>query len=290
MLDVRKLRLLHELALRGTITNVARALSYSPSSVSQQLSQLEKETGVVLLQKAGRRVRLTPEAELLAQHAADLLDRLEQAESDLRSSGTTISGIVRIAVFQSAAHAIMPRALSILSAEDPELRVEVIEREPELGLFEVSARELDLVVAEQYPGYTRPHRADLDRLELCQDEIRLAAPTALRLTDARDAPWVMEPAGTASRQWAMQLCRAAGFEPDVRFETADLMAHIRLIRSGNAVGLLPDLVWAAEEPTVRLVGLPGSPHRTVFTAARRTASARPALVACRAALERALEV
>ncbi|HEY5905750.1 MAG TPA: LysR substrate-binding domain-containing protein, partial [Actinomycetota bacterium] len=100
-------------------------------------------------------------------------------------------------------------------------------------------------------------------------------------------PWVLEPEGTASREWAEQLCRDAGFEPDVRFETADLMAHIRLIRSGNAVGLLPDLVWAGETPSVTLVDLPGHPQREVFTSTRHAAAARPAVVACREALSRA---
>jgi DNA-binding transcriptional LysR family regulator len=98
----------------------------------------------------------------------------------------------------------------------------------------------------------------------------------------------MEPEGTASRQWATQLCRSAGFEPDVRFETADLIAHIRLIETGNAVGILPDLVWAGEKPTVRLLELPGSPLRTVFSAARRSSAARPGVLAVRDALARAV--
>ena len=86
---------------------------------------------------------------------------------------------------------------------------------------------------------------------------------------------MLEPEGTASREWAEQLCRQAGFEPDVRFETADLMAHIRLIRSGNAVGLLPDLVWAGEAPSVQLVPLPGDPEREVFSSTRQAAARHP---------------
>jgi DNA-binding transcriptional LysR family regulator len=97
----------------------------------------------------------------------------------------------------------------------------------------------------------------------------------------------MEPEGTAARTWAVQLCRSAGFEPDVRFETADLIAHIRLIRSGNAVGLLPDLVWAGDAPSVALTELPGSPRRTIFTSSRRSSVARPGVLACRDALARA---
>jgi DNA-binding transcriptional LysR family regulator len=326
MLDVRRLRLLVELSQRGTLAAVAEALSYSPSSVSQQLSQLEREAGVPLLVQVGRRVQLTPQAEVLVEHARAVLDRLEEAESDVARSLTTVGGTVRIAVFQSAAHAIVPQALSLLRAEHPDLRVEITEREPELALFDVAARDFDLVIAEQYPGHTRAHRDDLDRVHLAADTIRLALPpdagehlrveerpaqpdasrnpaarssgfetpaarapqpAASALAAASHLPWVLEPAGTASREWAEQLCREAGFEPDVRFETADLMAHIRLIRSGNAVGLLPDLVWAGEVPSVMLVDLPGHPQREVFSSTRLAAATRPAVVACRDALARA---
>jgi DNA-binding transcriptional LysR family regulator len=309
MLDVRRLRLLVELSQRGTLAAVAEALSYSPSSVSQQLSQLEREAGVPLLVQVGRRVQLTPQAEVLVEHARAVLDRLEEAESDVARSLTTVGGTVRIAVFQSAAHAIVPQALTLLRAEHPDLRVEVTEREPELALFDVAARDFDLVIAEQYPGHTRAHRDDLDRVHLAADVIRLALPpdatsggrvappqatrieatpdTPNPLPAASGLPWVLEPAGTASREWAEQLCREAGFEPDVRFETADLMAHIRLIRSGNAVGLLPDLVWAGEVPNVTLIDLPGHPQREVFSSTRLAAATRPAVVACRDALARA---
>jgi DNA-binding transcriptional LysR family regulator len=311
MLDLRRLRLLRELKIRGTLAGVAEALAYSPSAVSQQLALLEKEAGVELLQKVGRRVQLTAQAEILVEHTSHLLDRLEVAEAEVAASLTTVSGAVRVAVFQSAAHAVIPQALTILSDEFPDLRVEITEREPEEGLFEVSARDFDLVIAEQYPGHTRAHLPGLDRVNLATDALRLALPAASAggpvpparpgnlsatglgggirsLADTAGLPWVMEPAGTASRQWATQLCRSAGFEPDVRFETADLVAHIRLIQSGNAVGILPDLVWAGEQPAVRLLDLPDAPHRTVFTAARRSSAERPGVVAVRDALSRAV--
>jgi len=305
MLDVRRLRLLVELSRRGTLAAVAEALSYSPSSVSQQLNLLEREVGVPLLVQVGRRVQLTPQALVLVEHGQAVLDRLEEAEADVARSLTSVGGTVRIAVFQSAAHAVVPQALTLLRTEHPSLRVEITEREPELALFDVAARDFDLVVAEQYPGYTRPLHPELDRVPLARDAIRLAVPlaaagpgrgSAKRRPDATSAesalaaasarPWVLEPEGTASREWAEQLCRQAGFEPDVRFETADLMAHIRLIRSGNAVGLLPDLVWAGEAPSVQLLPLPGEPEREVFSSTRQAAARRPAVVAARDALAR----
>jgi DNA-binding transcriptional LysR family regulator len=94
----------------------------------------------------------------------------------------------------------------------------------------------------------------------------------------------MEPKGAASRHRAEQVCRSAGFEPDVRFETADLEAHVALIEGGNAVAILPGLMSVRRRPRVRVVDLPGAPRRTVFTATRAALVATPRVLACREAL------
>jgi DNA-binding transcriptional LysR family regulator len=291
VLDVRKLRLLRELALRGTLAEVATALNFSPSAVSQQLSALEKEAGVALLSKAGRRVQLTPQAEILVARTTELLDVLERTESDLAASLSTVTGTVRVAVFQSAALALLPEVLGTMRREHPEVRVEMVQAEPERALYETWTREFDVVVAEQYPSHAAAHHPDLDRRRLITDAIRLAVPpgpehaSVSTLRDAHELPWVMEPRGAASRHWGEQLCRRAGFEPDVRFSTADLQAQTRLVESGNAVALMPDLMWVRGDSPCRLVDLPSGPRRTVFTSIRGASAHRPAILALRAALE-----
>ncbi|MDQ0277704.1 DNA-binding transcriptional LysR family regulator [Arthrobacter silviterrae] len=303
MLDVKRLRLLRELQIRGTLADVALALQYSPSAVSQQLALLEKEAGVKLLRKVGRRVQLTAQAEILVAHTAEILETLERAEADMSASLTTVAGTVRLAVFQSAALALLPELLTAMSRTYPEVRIEMTQREPETALYETWARDFDLVVAEQYPGHAAPRHPELDRVVLTTDAIRLAVPSpgvsgsvsALRSTpildlgDTAGLPWVMEPRGAASRHWAEQACRQAGFEPDVRFETADLQAQVSLIESGHAVALLPDLMWTGRAPALTLLDLPGLPRRTVFTAARRASRRRPAILACRELLAQAAQ-
>lgn len=295
MLEIRRLRLLRELSIRGTIAEVSDALSYSPSSVSQQLSLLEKETGVQLLRKVGRRLQLTPQAEVLVAHTDELLDSMERAEADLASTQPEIAGTVRMAVFQTAVLSLIPSMLRQLRANYPHLRVEMVQHEPETALRETWARDFDLVVAEQYPGHAAPHYAELDRKILTHDAIRLALPAHIEampdefhlvssIEEAAPLPWVMEPRGAASRHWAEQACRLAGFEPDVRYETADLQAHVRLVESGNAVALLPGLVWSARHPEIRLVDLPGAPRRTIFTSMRHSSAQHPGLIAVRNAL------
>lgn len=286
MFELRRLRLLHELALRGTLAAVAQALSYSPSTISQQLAQLEKEAGVALLVPDGRRVRLTEHGRVLAAHAARALDLDEQARGELESLHPGLAP-VRVAVMQTAALAIVPTALGLLADRAPALRVELVEMAPELGLFELEARGVDLVIAEQYPGHTRPHVAGLERETLGTDPIRLAVASGdpvRSLADLRARPWVMEPAGTAAQLWAVQQCRAAGFEPDVRYELADLSAHARLVAAGRAVAVLPDLLWAGSPAPVSLVDLPGRPAREVFTAQRAASRERAGILEVRRAL------
>ncbi|MFT4231133.1 MAG: LysR substrate-binding domain-containing protein [Microbacterium sp.] len=297
MLDTRRLRVLVELSRRGTLTAVAEALSYSRAAVSQQLDALERETGTALIVPAGRGVQLTPQAEILVAHAVEILDQLEAAEVAVAQSVGTVAGTVRVAVFQSAMHSVLPQALTTLAAEHPGLRVEVAEHEPEHGLQAALAREVDLALAEQYPGRVRHPRLDLDHVPLASDAILLARPPGAErfddplaaLLSTRESAWVLEPAGTVTREWAEQLCRSAGFEPDVRYETADLMAHTRLIAHGNAIGLLPGLLWAGAAAPVDLVALPGSPRRELFSSARRSSADAPGVRAVRDALARSAE-
>lgn len=290
MFELRRLRLLHELALRGTIADVAAALAYSPSTVSQQLAQLEREAGVPLLEPDGRRVRLTTQGQLLAAHAARALELDEAAHAEL-SSSSQLEESVRIAVMPTAAEALVPPALTLLADRTPQLRVEMVQMAPEEGLFELQARSFDLVVAEQYAGHTRELRDGIDRTLLGSDPVRLAVPPSSSATDLanlRDSAWVMEPEGTAVRQWTVQQCRGAGFEPDVRFEATDLIAHARLVASGHAVAVLPDLAWTGDRASVRLVELPGSPVREIFAATRSSSRDSAAVAAVRDAMADAL--
>ena len=285
----RGLLLLHELRLRGTIAAVASALSYSSSTVSHQLAQLEREVGVKLLVPEGRGLRLTPEGEVVAQHAARMLAAQERLRGELDALAPDAAPL-RIAVLQTASRALVPQVLDALMEALPALRVEIVVTPPEHGLFEVEAGRFDIAMAEQYPGHTRPHREGLDRDLLGRDPIRLAAPPdsgVVSLADARGLAWIMEPEGTAARAWAVQQCRAAGFEPDIRHEATDLSAHVRLVAAGHAVSLLPGLALAGEDASARLVDLPGSPHREIFTATRVSAKATPGVRAAREALSAA---
>jgi DNA-binding transcriptional LysR family regulator len=291
VLDVHRLRLLSELARRGTLAEVARALSYSPSAVSQQLSQLEAETGVRLLERVGRGVRLTEQARILVGHADAVLERLDQAEAELASSLPEVTGTLRVASFQTVLLALVPAALTRLAELHPRLRVEITEREAGPAVAGLLAHDFDVVLGEEYPDSPAPPVPGVEEQDLLDDEVRLVLPTngplsrpPASLAELSGAPWVLDPADAAPGRWARRLLRGAGFEPDVRFDSPDLLLHVHLVETGHAVALLPDLLWTDRRADVRLCELPGHPTRRLFTGIRRGTAAHPAVRAFRAAL------
>jgi len=290
MLDIHRLRLLRELDRRGTLAAVARALSYSPSAISQQLTQLEAECGATLLEHVGRGVRLTEQARILVRHTEMILERLELAEADLAASMTEVTGTLRVASFQSVMLALVPSALSLLADRHPGLRVQITQRDADTAFAGLLARDFDVVLGEEYPGLPQPRTPGVDEEDLTYDEMRFAVPlrgpwhrdTLARLAGA---PFVFDPDGIAPGQWARTVCRSAGFEPDVRFSSGDLLLQVRLVETGHAVAFLPDLLWTGRAPdTVALHHLPGRPRRRLFTGVRSGAGGQPAVQAFREAL------
>jgi DNA-binding transcriptional LysR family regulator len=294
MLDIHRLRLLRELDRLGTLAAVARALSYSPSAISQQLTLLEAETGTTLLERVGRGVRLTEQARILVRHTEVILERLELAEADLARSMTEITGTLRVASFQSVMLALVPTALSALAARHPELRVQITQSEASEAFAGLVAHDFDLVLGEEYPGLPQPRLPGVDEEDLSYDEMRVAVPPSgpwsrTTLADLAGAPFVFDPADLTPGQWARNMCRTAGFEPDVRFASGDLLLQVRLVETGHAIAFLPDLLWTGRSPgPVRLHHLPGRPRRRLFTGVRGGAGRQPRVRAFREALKDAV--
>ena len=176
MLDVRRLRLLRELAARRTVTAVAEALSYTPSAVSQQLAALERDAGVPLIERVGRGVQLTEAGRRLVAHADAVIARLEAAEADLARAAGEVSGRVRVASFQTAAHALVMPALGPLEERHPELHCELVQAEAESALPALRLGDVDMVLAEEYDHAPRPRDPALEHRELCRDALVFAVP------------------------------------------------------------------------------------------------------------------
>ena len=290
VLEMRRVRLLVELERRGSLAAVAEALHLSPSGISAQIARLEREVGVTLVARAGRGLRLTEAGHRLAEKGRELLAAMESAESDLSQLSGDVTGTLRLAAFQSAALLLVPRALECVQTH-PGMRVELVQAEPEVAVPALLAGDFDLVVAEEYPGVqpwipAETHREELgvDSLFVVVDE-ELTQGRALTVAGGR-IPWVMEARGSAAREWAELTCRRLGFEPDVRYESDDLLVHLELIQQGLAAGLLPALVAARGAPGLQR-SFTGS-ARTLLTLSRAGSENSPALRLVRDSLLAAL--
>lgn len=298
MLDVRKLRVLREVEARGTIAAAADALRYTPSAVSQQLAALQAETGVALLERVGRTVRLTDAGQRLVRHAEEILARLEEAEAEL-ASGETVRGTVRVTAFQTAALALLPPAIAALALEHPELRVEYTEAEAEESLPLLAGGQLDLVIAEEYDHLPRARDSRLRREELGRDPILVALPEhhplarrgrPLALPKLAGEPWVTARSDTLFADMVMRACRSAGFEPDVQHRANDMRILLELVAAGHGVGLAPGLGDPGAVPGVSALTVTGEAlGRTIFTAVRNTNVPQPTVEALHDALRASAE-
>lgn len=287
---MRRVRLLVELERRGSLAAVAEALHLSPSGISAQITRLEREVGATLVARVGRGLRLTEAGHRLAENGRELLAAMESAESDLRRLSGQVAGTLRLAAFQSAALLLVPLALECEHTH-PGLRIELVQAEPEVAVPALLAGDFDLVVAEEYPGVqpwipAETHREELgvDPLFVVVDE-RLIQGRALSVAGGR-IPWVMEARTSAAREWAELTCRRLGFEPDVRYESDDLLVHLELIEQGRAAGLLPALVAARGVPGLQRTATGSA--RTLLTLTRSGSEHSPAVRVVRDSLLAAL--
>jgi DNA-binding transcriptional LysR family regulator len=294
MLNLARLRLLVELDRRGTMAAVASELGYTPSAISQQLGQLERETGRVLLEKAGRGLRLTDAGRLLAERGRELIAQSESVEADLAAL-EGVAGTLRVAAYQTAARHLVTPAMRTLHEDHPALTCELVDLDAEQALPLLRAGQLDVVVAEEYEHAPRPRYADVERHELTDDPLRLALakghPLArkrgrVELAALRDEPWATAYEGTAYSEMLVRTCRLrGGFEPIIRHRVNDMETLLELAAGGLAVILAPSLGLPEDHPGLTVRDLKGEPvSRSVFAATRQGAAERPAVAALLAEL------
>jgi DNA-binding transcriptional LysR family regulator len=296
-MELRRLRLLHELANRGTIAAVAEALSYSPSSVSVQLSELEREAGVPLLRRVGRNVQLTPAGLRVAAHAAAALEADESLRAELAHVGDAPRGRVRATFVQTTALALLPYTLASLAASAPQLSVEVAQVETVPALEALRSREVDLVVGVEYDPVPVSRHRDVDRRDLIREEVRLVLPAdhplaaeggPVALASVERSPWAAGHRGSGHAALIESVCNGlGGYAPDIRHRTDDALILRALVSSGRVVTLLSALIGAATPEIALRPIAEGRIQRTVFTAVRGATAGAPEVIAVRDALRRA---
>jgi DNA-binding transcriptional LysR family regulator len=297
MLHLARLRLLRELDQRGTIAAVADALQFTPSAVSQQLAMLERETGVRLLERAGRGVRLTDAALVLAGHAEALLARAAVAEADLAAAAGDVAGRARIVGFESVALQLALPAMERLAVDASRLRCELIEGEPEQALPALALGDVDLVLGDEWQHQPVRLPSGVERHDLFSDPVHLVLPArhpaarrnAVPLAELAGEAWATGDEGMGWDEMTVRTCRErGGFAPDVRHRTNDATVAVALVARGLAVTLLPALPLPRRQPGVALRAIAGGPvSRSIFAATRAADAARPSTQALLGAIREA---
>jgi DNA-binding transcriptional LysR family regulator len=309
MLDVRRLRLLRDLARLGTIAAVAQARAYTPSAVSQQLAALQRDAGVPLLEHAGRRVSLTAAGMSLVRHTETVLAALEAADAGLAAARSGLAGAVRIGAFPSAVRTLLPPALVALGRDHPALELMVTELDPVAVPGALRDRRLDVALLHDYDLAPVEPDPALDSVPLLDETVFLAVPGAPAagppgdtaaaqagpavspagaddpVAAARHAHWIVASPGTLCHAVTLQCCRAAGFAPRVRHHADDFTAVLALVAAGQGVSLVPQLGAVQPPPGVQFLPLPARRRNRV--AYRRGAGGHPAVAACVTALRAA---
>ncbi|MGW2654124.1 LysR family transcriptional regulator [Streptomyces sp. NPDC001478] len=286
--DLRRLRMLRELAERGTLAAVAAAIGYSPSAVSQQLAVLEREAGARLVEPAGRGVRLTEAGKVLARHATVLLSVAQDAETELAGLTQEVRGRIRAVGLQSAARRLLIPALVEMARVHPRVEVEITELELEVALPELRLGTVDLVISDEYEGHPRPRPDGVDHHLLLCEGTRVVLPAGhplaahpgpVPLSLLRHEVWASSSSGTGHHAMIIGTCRAhGGFDPDLRHRSNDADVQLELVRHAGAVTLLPDLTLPAADPRLAIRDIAGTTlTRRLYAVIRRQSPTAPAL-------------
>jgi DNA-binding transcriptional LysR family regulator len=285
MLNVARLRVLREVALRGSFSRAADALSYTQSAVSQAVATLEAETEAQLVVRDRRGLRLTAAGETLVAHADAILARIAAAEADMSAILGVSGGLLRIASFPTAGATLMPLAIARFRAAHADVELTLAEGEPEEIAPRLRAGEFDLALLFEFQRSRETLGPGLTRVDLVEDPLHLALPRdhpladreTVGLADLDGEAWVQTSAASPCARHVVRACHRAGFEPAVSFESDDYQTVQGLVAAGVGVALIPQLALSNVRPDITVRALDsGSPVRRVVAA---TAAGSPATLA-----------
>jgi DNA-binding transcriptional LysR family regulator len=263
MLDVRRLRVLREVARCGSFSGAAAALGYTQPAISRHVALLERETGAMLLERRPTGVRLTDAGELLVRHADAILARLRDAEEDLDDLLGLRAGRLRMSTITSAAPTLVPLAVMEFRRRLPEVELSVSMVEPPGILPTMQAGDVDLALCNDEQALELP---EIDGVLLFEEPMRIALPrehhlagrSRIRLGELAEERWML---GTdhacpdAAR--FIRACHAEGFDPRIAFHNDDYTAVLGFVAAGVGVAPVPEMVARNASPEVRICTVHG---------------------------------
>jgi len=267
--------MLAELDRLGTIAAVASNLHQTAPGVSMQITTLEREVGVALTEKNGRNVRLTPAGRLLAQHGADIVERLTLAEMEVNALRDGGAGTYRVAAFPSAARTIVAATWKALrTSRQDSLRIELVEMEPSESLKALRSGDADLTITHTYSSMAPIDDRNLVIWPLRVEPVWLAVPADRDVRGPVDLQqfaaddWLVPGRDTSCHDMVRRACGVAGFTPRVTAEATSFAVLLALVNVGAGVALIPELAIDHLPAGVQLVTLQQPVERHLFLAAR----------------------
>jgi len=291
-MDIGRLRTLREFADRGSVTEAARALHCTPSAVSQHLAKLERETGTTLVEKDGRKLRLTEAGRVLAEHANRVLAAVEEAEAALAAHHETVSGRLTIASFPTACRGLLPHALGRLSTDHPGLELGVIESDRDPSIDRLLRGTADVALVDEWPEMRVEFPPGISYAELGEDVADLLVPAGhplassdgpVRLADAAGERWIAALPGTVCYEWLLRIL--PGLRPSVLL--AEFETQLTFVAAGLGIAFMPRLARTTLPAGVVVRPIAPVTARRVLVAWRSAAAVRPAIGATVAALRSA---
>lgn len=264
MFDLTRLRLLRELAHRGTMTAVGAAFGQTSSAVSQQLAILEREARAKLLERVGRRVRLTSEGERLAAHADAILQAVVAAEQDLKGAKEKPKGVLEVCCFPTFAKARLLLAIVQARARYPQMRMVIHELESADAVAAVRDGRCHLAISFAYSLVPQPDIPGLVSTPLIDEPVVLALPKRWRrerqpiaLKRLAKEDWIIGSRQTDDRQLAERACALAGFAPRMTHTIDDYDLMLRMVTAGLGVGFVPELALSFSDSKSVVLRTPG---------------------------------
>jgi DNA-binding transcriptional LysR family regulator len=288
MLDVRRMRVLREVALRGSFSAAAEALSFTQSAVSQQIAALEREAGTMLVERSVRGIRLTDAGRALVRHTDAILGRLAEAEAELEAIAGLRGGRLRMASFESAGATLMPLAIATFRKRHPAVELSLLQAEPVGSLPKLKSGELEIALTFDPNDVSSTGGESIEYVHLLDDPLYLALapdhPLAnkrhVRLGDLAAEAWIEGTAGCACAAMTRRACERAGFIPRIAFESDDYAAIQGFVAAGVGVALVAELALTnvRDDIVIRSLGRE-TPVRRIHAAALAGGYRSPATTA-----------
>ena len=267
------MRVLREVAIKGSFSAAADALSFTQSAISQQIAALEREAGTTLVQRSARGVRLTEAGEAVVRHTEAIMARLAEAEAELEAIAGLRGGRLRTAAFESAGATLMPLAIAAFRQKHPAVELSMSLSEPEDCVPLLRSGELDLGIV--FESAVKHADDGIERVHLLEDPMYLVMPSdhplanrrRVRLADLAGEAWIGGQPDCECNRLISRACAVAGYAPRFAFETDDYTAMQGFVAAGVGVSLIAELglTTVRDDIVVRDLGR-DTPVRQIYAA------------------------